>query len=57
MMKDQHKLNIEEALQTIAKLEILLKMVGVQERDLNQIQEKLWSNWKAYYDDSKEKGL
>lgn len=52
-MKDHHKQNIEEALQTIAKLEILLKMVKVQGRDLDLIQDKLWRMWKAYYDDSK----
>lgn len=45
-MRDYQKQNIEEALQTIAKLEILLKMCDVQGRDLDLLNDKLWRKWK-----------
>lgn len=54
-MKDYQKQNIEEALQTIAKLELLLKMcdvhldfkiTDVREPDLIIIKDKLWKKWK-----------
>lgn len=45
-MKDYQKRNIEDALQTIAKLELLLKMCDVQGQDLELIKDKLWRKWK-----------
>lgn len=46
-MKSTHKLNIEEALQLVAKLELLLKMVEVTDtRNLDEIQGKLFDMWK-----------
>ena len=48
-MKDYHKQNIEDALQTVAKLEILLKMVDIPKcRDLDEITDILWLEWKKY---------
>ena len=46
-MRDYHKQNIEEALHTIGKLELLLKMVDIYGvRDLDELTEILWNEWK-----------
>lgn len=46
-MKDNKIKNIEEALQTISKLELLLKMTGIEGRDIDLLTDKLWKKWKS----------
>lgn len=38
--------NVKEALQTISKLEILLKMCNIDKSNIDDIQDELWKQYK-----------
>lgn len=46
-MKDYEKKNLLDTLELLGKLELLLKINGVENRNLDEITEILWNEWKT----------
>ena len=45
-MKEYEKKNLLDALEVLGKLELLLRVNGVESRNLDDITETLWNEWK-----------
>ena len=46
-MKDFEKKNVLDTLELLGKLELMLKANGVESRNLDDISEFLWNEWKT----------